>query len=905
MWDSSCAYEAGVYCTSPTSPNVSFCADRNQNGVPDGCESTTGGGTNPADCDGDGIPDVNRGGYNGKCNWIGPTSGTAIFDTNSLWSNGRPGTLSLSEVHLPYTLYYNSLLLQANCDNAVRSLDLTDSGTTNLHALTIDLSARTLRFAGPSSADLAILPTTYNTLAVDFRNGAIASTDTVFTLRSTGASQITFGNMQLDASAFEWKSDLTSGADNISLIDSSFRVGSFGFGTNFQTGAAIPSHLTIEGSTLQMTGSATGASQSFTLGSNAWLTVNSSNLNDLSQITGNSLRVDALAGSLISLNGQLSVSGTLRLGGGLFGLSNPAPQSFAQASKLSATELVYPDSSDAYIQWNADLSGASGTTPYGQPSITVSSQASIGGALTVTNSSNAGTALQEGLSIPLLWARAYASGHTNFDVVRARGLDNTPLDGGYYVTTENINGVISMKVKRGAVIAATPNLQTVLPSAPLRTVVLKDGSTGGLAIIATLTNNAMTGDTTPSSTIRVYAVLTSQATITQIASAMGPYDATDMVAGDIDGDGQNDILVSYGAPGKAIAWKLVNGVPTIMWTRQLPTGTRAECVCILNNGSRKNSLMPVGSGTGVGTSSGSKGGVTTTDASGTATGAQDVASVPRTLNGTDIDNDDAITAGGESSASALLPTTTRGFIQVIKRSSTGGFTVHPPVFTPGVPTSIVVADLDGDGHSDVAASCKGISGSYPVGLRPTAVVMRGTGTSANDAQSTLLGLPAAIDVGNANAQGTGVALTDADQDGIPDLAVSWAIDYGQGTVGGGAAVFPTRDRRSSGGLTLGSQLTFAQDYVPVMAPLGASSLLTIRQPLSLVGSPSMQTTDFAPQVVQGDLDGDGVVGTADLSVLLLDFGPCPDPAQAPCPSDLDGDNQVGTGDISFLLLLFG
>jgi len=57
--------------------------------------------------------------------------------------------------------------------------------------------------------------------------------------------------------------------------------------------------------------------------------------------------------------------------------------------------------------------------------------------------------------------------------------------------------------------------------------------------------------------------------------------------------------------------------------------------------------------------------------------------------------------------------------------------------------------------------------------------------------------------------------------------------------------------------------------------------------------------------VQGDLDGDGAVGTADLSVLLLDFGPCPDPTQAPCPSDLDGDGQVGTGDISFLLLLFG
>ena len=130
-------------------------------------------------------------------------------------------------------------------------------------------------------------------------------------------------------------------------------------------------------------------------------------------------------------------------------------------------------------------------------------------------------------------------------------------------------------------------------------------------------------------------------------------------------------------------------------------------------------------------------------------------------------------------------------------------------------------------------------------------------------------------------------------------------DYGQGLISGGAAVFPVRDQRASGGLTVGAQLTFAQDFVPVMASLGDSSLLTIREPLNLVGSAAMHTTDFAAQVVQGDLDGDGAVGTADLSVLLLDFGPCPDPTQAPCPSDLDGDGQVGTGDISFLLLLFG
>lgn len=905
-WDSTCVSEAYTYCGNPTSSSFSFCADLNQNGTPDGCEGATGGGgSNPADCDGDGIPDLNRAGWNGKCNWIGPTSGAATFDADNLWSNGRPGTQSISAVNLPYTQYYNSLLLQANCDNAVRVMDITDGGTSNSHALTIDLSTRTLRFAGPSSADLTILPTTYNTLAVEFRDGSIASTDTAFTLRSTGASQVTFGNIDLTATAFEWKSDLSGYADNISLIDSWFRVGSFGFGTNSETGDSIPSHLMLEGSRIEMTGGVTNASQPFTIGADDWLSVDSSNPYDYSEITGYSLQVNALANSLISLNGQLSVGGTLRLGGGLTGTSKPLAQSSSQASKLFATELVYPDTRNAYIHWNADLSGESGTTPYGQASIMVSSQASIGGPLTVFNTSNSSGGLQEGLSIPLLSANSFASGHANFDVVRCFNPDNMPVPGGYYVTTENVNGVVSMVVKRGAVVEATANLQAPLAATPLRTVVLKDGTTSGIGIIATITNSTSTQGSTPSSIIRVYALLNGQGTITQIAAAVGPTDATDMVAGDIDGDGQNDLLVSYGAPGKAIAWKLVNGTLATLWTHQLPARTRAECVCVLGGGSRKNSLLPVGSGTGVGTSSGSKGGVTTTDSTGAFTGAEELNSRPSTLNGTDIDNDDAVTAGGTTTASSLLPTATQGFIQVVKRNATGGLTVHAPVYTTGVPTSLAVADLDGDGHADVAASCSGISGSFPIGSRPTAVVLRGTGSSPNDPQSPLLGIPAPIDVGDTSAQGTGVALTDADHDGIPDLAVSWMSDYGQGYIGGGAAVFPVRNRRASGGLTVGAQLNFAQEYVPVMASLGSSSLLTIRKPLYLVGNAAIHTTDFAAQVVQGDLDGDGVVGTADLSILLLDFGPCPDPAQAPCPSDLDGDNQVGTGDISFLLLLFG
>ena len=51
---------------------------------------------------------------------------------------------------------------------------------------------------------------------------------------------------------------------------------------------------------------------------------------------------------------------------------------------------------------------------------------------------------------------------------------------------------------------------------------------------------------------------------------------------------------------------------------------------------------------------------------------------------------------------------------------------------------------------------------------------------------------------------------------------------------------------------------------------------------------------------QGDLDADGEVSGSDISLLLLDFGPC-----SGCPSDLDGDGVTGGSDLSLMLLGFG
>ena len=55
--------------------------------------------------------------------------------------------------------------------------------------------------------------------------------------------------------------------------------------------------------------------------------------------------------------------------------------------------------------------------------------------------------------------------------------------------------------------------------------------------------------------------------------------------------------------------------------------------------------------------------------------------------------------------------------------------------------------------------------------------------------------------------------------------------------------------------------------------------------------------------VLGDLNGDGMVGVADLLILFAEWGPCADCGD--CPADLDGNCTVGVGDLLILLANWG
>ena len=61
---------------------------------------------------------------------------------------------------------------------------------------------------------------------------------------------------------------------------------------------------------------------------------------------------------------------------------------------------------------------------------------------------------------------------------------------------------------------------------------------------------------------------------------------------------------------------------------------------------------------------------------------------------------------------------------------------------------------------------------------------------------------------------------------------------------------------------------------------------------------------FKDPEVLGDLDGSGSVGAADLLVLLIGWGPCPDLPET-CPADLDLNGTVGASDLLILLANWG
>ena len=96
----------------------------------------------------------------------------------------------------------------------------------------------------------------------------------------------------------------------------------------------------------------------------------------------------------------------------------------------------------------------------------------------------------------------------------------------------------------------------------------------------------------------------------------------------------------------------------------------------------------------------------------------------------------------------------------------------------------------------------------------------------------------------------------------------------------------------------GFPLGIAGDGCP---PTAADNVRSLNEAAPTV---AMFRPTMVPLPLPGDLDGDGVVGVADLLIVILNWGPCPAPP-ASCPGDATGDGEVGVEDLVEVLMHWG
>lgn len=209
---------------------------------------------------------------------------------------------------------------------------------------------------------------------------------------------------------------------------------------------------------------------------------------------------------------------------------------------------------------------------------------------------------------------------------------------------------------------------------------------------------------------------------------------------------------------------------------------------------------------------------------------------------------------GDHALDALTANRGSGDLSVLLGLGDGTFAPAQPWPAGGAPRALVAADLDGDGAADVA-----------VGLQApgTAAVLLGAGDGS-------LGAPAPLPLGAAVEDG--LAAADLNLDGTLDLVatqasgggVVWLPGAGDGTFGAPQPIAPTSGALAVADLgadglpdvAVGYESGFAQGRIDLYTGLGAG-LFAETQTLALDRTPS--------DLALADLDGDLVVDLASIS----------------------------------------
>lgn len=228
-----------------------------------------------------------------------------------------------------------------------------------------------------------------------------------------------------------------------------------------------------------------------------------------------------------------------------------------------------------------------------------------------------------------------------------------------------------------------------------------------------------------------------------------------------------------------------------------------------------------------------------------------------------------------------------GLVNVFSVNESAQITHISTTQTGGPIQKMVVLDINGDSNIDIATVSAGSIGEIP-----------GTRILINDSNANFT-LESLI-----NATGefpNDLVLADLDVDGDIDLVMSHLlsneITIFPGLPGGLILPFSASHDTQDGALGVAhGDFDGDQDIDLAVSVInfGPDRIIRIFE----------NQTD--PPSIPGDLDGDGIVNTNDLLILLSNWGPCGD-CKLPgnCPADLDEDCTVGTSDLLILLSNWG
>ncbi|MEI6023873.1 MAG: FG-GAP-like repeat-containing protein [Phycisphaerales bacterium] len=846
--------------------------------------------TDPCDADGNGTLNADEAGA-ATSTWLFPNI-TSTFENPANWSNGIPGYNTDAKIS-------GNPQITFDCSNSVKTLELSTGSSNWNPGLSLNLNSHSLtvnggRFAFTPGAG-SYMPYSVNVSGGYVYNGA--PNDTLPLIFESDHATWNINNTSVYSNRIELA---TLSSSSIELDLSSSNLYTHSVTTSGATGGSH--HIQLLNSGIVNFNEI----DPLVIGSDMWISLKgmmdgdydySSNTIGSWSAYGTVFQKSSLldAWGNLSFQGSLTLAGQINLHtfasayngrskmkvqGGYFEYgANTSASAFAVmnvfGNNFNAPTCAFEDCDTGMIQLQLNAGGL----------------ASVGGPLFIYSTDNSIPA--EGnvytlISLDPTYAGAFDPNNNKFSSVRWAGQNGEGLQNG--LTFEQIlsSNKLQLQCVRAPIVEPAPTNTTNLASVPFASA-SADFTNDGRDDVVNLIVGA-------SNSVQIMKDM-GDGTFAQLRTFALPAGATPnaIAAGNVVGDSTPEIAVTSIVSGAGVL-TLYNATGTVLWTRAMDAGELPTCVCMLAPTVTGGTLGKVAVGTQKIAGTGFNfalvnptGNVKSVSGDNSSSQNTPVDSVPRTVHGSDIDDDDLtdVTAAGSTSAASLTSAPV-GFIQVV-RMTTNGPQANTPQYLNYVPVSIATGDIDGDGVKDIFASCNAIPSSIPASTRPVACFLRGSISAASGMFT--MSTPTGISVGRP-VQGKAIALvkrnggfslavasTDGVNDSVDVIELN-AFTNGSLSIGNQTPI-------STGGTVIGLRTLKDQ---------GTQKFATVRNVTGLTAGAVIESTGYVERMY-GDFDGSGTIDTGDISFMLLSFG-------EPGITDLDGSGNTDTADVSLLLLLF-